>query len=368
MKRVLAIIGTRPEAIKMAPVLQALARMPDLRTTLVATAQHRDLLDPMLALFGLAADHDLAVMREGQPLAALTARLLEGLDAIIEEARPDIVVAQGDTTSMMVASLVAFYRGIPFAHVEAGLRTGDLGNPFPEELNRLIAGRIAALHFSPTGRARAALLREGVPPETIHVTGNTGIDALLQIAKREPPCPVSLEPGRKLILVTAHRRESHGEPLRAIFGALRELLEERGDIDLLVPLHPAPAVQDAARVLGTHPRLHLRAPLSYPDLVGALRAASLVLTDSGGLQEEAPALGKPVLVLREATERPEAIEAGVAMLVGRDPARIRGATLALLDDQAAYGRMARTVSPYGDGAAAPRIAAAIARFLSKDGA
>jgi UDP-N-acetylglucosamine 2-epimerase (non-hydrolysing) len=361
------VVGTRPEAIKMAPVIKALRSTDWCRCTVVATAQHRQLLDQVLELFGIAIDIDLDVMRDRQTLPLLTARLFERLDAVFQDHKPDLVLAQGDTTTTMVAAMTAFYHRIPFGHVEAGLRTGDLQNPFPEEMNRIVAGRISALHFAPTTTAAAALRREGVPEADISVTGNTVIDALLEIAATSPALPLPLTPGRSVILLTAHRRENFGAPNERIFSAVNRLVARYPDIEIVYPVHPNPAVKSMAyERLGATPRVHLLEPLDYAKLVAVMNAATLVLTDSGGIQEEAPALAKPVLVLREESERPEAIEAGVALLVGTNEERIVAETSRLLDDAAAYRSMARAVSPYGDGKAAARIAALIkARYVDR---
>jgi len=343
----------------MAPVVLALrAALGPEAVTLVATAQHREMLDETLGVFGLRPDVDLNAMRPGQDLATLTARLLEGIDGHFRHLKPAVVVAQGDTTSVLAAALSAFYLRIPFAHVEAGLRTGFLDSPFPEEMNRVVAGRLAHWHFAPTETARRALLREGIAPESIFVTGNTVIDALLTtVADCRESGETTAANSRRRILLTAHRRESFGAPLKRVFGAVLDLLEAYADLDVLYPVHPNPNVKQMAHdLLGGHPRVKLVPPLNYREFVAALDDCTLVLTDSGGVQEEAPALGKPVVVLREDTERPEAIEAGVARLVGTDRAAIVATVRELLDDPQAYAAMARGASPYGDGRAAGRIA------------
>lgn len=360
--RVLCVVGTRPEAIKMAPVVQVLRRTSRLDVRLLLTGQHRALLDGALADFGLAADLDLEVMQPDQTLSGLAARILERLDRILLSEAPALVLAQGDTTTVMSTAIACVHRRIPFGHVEAGLRTGDLSNPFPEEFNRLVATRAAALHFAPTAGARDALLREGVEPASIHLTGNTVIDALFDMASRLPP---ALPMQGRSVLMTLHRRESFGEGAARVLGAVRRLCDSFPDLRVVYPVHPNPRVRGPAfEVLGGHPQVELAEPLSYPALVAALARCTFVLTDSGGLQEEAPALGKPVLVLREATERPEAVALGVARLVGTDPARILAEATRLLTDPAAYLAMARGGSPYGDGHAAERIAAIVeARIL-----
>ena len=354
--RVLSIVGTRPEAIKMAPVIQALAQDRAFSSRVLATAQHRHLLDQVLAIFGIQPDLDLDIMRPNQDLTALTARLLLALDEALAREAPDLVLIQGDTTTVVTAALGCFYRRIPFGHVEAGLRTGDLAIPFPEEMNRLVSGRLARWHFVPTESARQNLLREGIDPAAIHVTGNIVIDALLSVSGRRPEIGIPLDPAKRLILVTAHRRENFGAPFREICMALLQLAQANPDIHILYPVHPNPNIQGPAReLLGGHPAITLCPPLDYLPFVGAMQQAYLILSDSGGVQEEAPALAKPVLVLRNETERPEAIEAGVCKLVGPNCARIVGEAQRLLDDPAAYRAMARGVSPYGDGHAAPRI-------------
>jgi UDP-N-acetylglucosamine 2-epimerase (non-hydrolysing) len=356
VKTVLCTVGTRPEAVKMAPVVLALRGEPWARVRVLATAQHRRMLDQVLDLFGIAPDVDLDLMRPDQELADLTARMLSALDRALETERPDVVLAQGDTTTVLATGLACFYRRIPFGHVEAGLRTGDLANPFPEEMNRAVASRLARFHFAPTAEARGNLLREGIPDGDIHVTGNTVIDALLLVAAGDTPVGVPLDPGRRLVLVTAHRRESFGAPLREAFGALRALADRNPDVQVLYPVHLNPNVSGPAReLLDGHPRITLCAPLDYAPFVSAMKRAHLILTDSGGVQEEAPALGKPVLVLRDETERPEAVAEGVVRLVGTSAPRILAEAQRLLDDPAAYAAMARGVSPYGDGHAAERI-------------
>ena len=355
VKKITCIIGTRPEVIKMAPVIRALREEPHFRLTVLCSGQHRDLLAPLLEWFDITADGNLEVMTENQSLATLTARLMTSFDSCFSAAPPDLVIAQGDTTTVMCAALTCFYRKIPFAHVEAGLRTFDLQNPFPEELNRVVAGRLASFHFCPTPRAAHNVLSEHAAPATVHVTGNTVIDALhfttARLGRDAHP-----RPGHQ-VLLTAHRRENFGAPLKNVFHAVRRLCDEFPQLSLLYPVHPNPNVrQPAHEILGGHPQITLTEPLSYPELVRAMRDAHFILTDSGGIQEEAPALGKPVLVLREATERPEAVELGVAKLVGTDPDVIVSECRRLLTDSAHYEAMARGGSPYGDGHAAERIA------------
>jgi len=360
---VLCIVGTRPEVIKMAPVVLALRRVGQRDVRVLATAQHREMLDQMLRMFGIVPDLDLDAMRPNQTLAALTARLLTGLDACLARYRPSLVLAQGDTTTVMAAALASFYRKIPFGHVEAGLRTHDFDRPWPEEMNRTVAGRLAVLNFAPTATARDNLLREGVPAERIHVTGNTVIDALHMMAERDFPLGFDLPPGRRLILVTAHRRENLGSPMAAVCAAVNELAQKYGELHFLFPVHPNPDVRRVVQQeLGALPRVTLCEPLDYGPFVAAMKRSWLILTDSGGVQEEAPALGKPVLVLRDATERPEAVREGVVELVGTRRHDIVDRVSALLDDEDAYRRMAKGSSPYGDGAAAERIVRHLADF------
>jgi UDP-N-acetylglucosamine 2-epimerase (non-hydrolysing) len=369
MKDVLFVFGTRPEAIKLCPVIRAVAADGDLRPRLCVTAQHRSMLDQVLEAFGVEPEFDLDLMSPGQTLAQITARVLTALDPILEEMRPRLVVVQGDTSTTMAAALAAFYRRIPVGHVEAGLRTGNLEQPFPEELNRIVTGRLAALHFAPTEGARRNLLAESVPESRIFVTGNSGIDAVLHVARRLEDG--SLPPGdwpwldrsKRLILVTAHRRESFGGGIERICGAI-EQLAGRGDVQIVYPVHRNPNVLQPvlSRLEGAR-HVVLLEPLDYRLFVDLLRRSCLIVTDSGGIQEEAPSLGKPVLVLRECTERPEAVEAGTVKLVGTDADRIVHEASRLLDDAAEYSRMARTHNPYGDGRASERIVAAIRNRL-----
>ncbi|MEY3283005.1 MAG: UDP-N-acetylglucosamine 2-epimerase [Acidobacteriota bacterium] len=359
--KILSIFGTRPEAIKMAPLIKALQTdYPALTSVVCVTAQHRQMLDQVLDLFGIVPDHDLDLMQPNQTLAALTANAMQRLDAVISAERPDWVLTQGDTTTAMVGSLTAFYHRVRVGHVEAGLRTWDNYQPFPEEVNRRIADAVAHLHFAPTAHSRQNLLREGVPPASIIVTGNTVIDALLDVAARPydwSSGPLAAIPtGRRIVLVTAHRRENFGAPLREICAALRDIAAYSPDLQLVYPVHLNPNVQEVVHAeLGPLPNVTLLPPLDYLPLVHLMKAAELILTDSGGIQEEAPGLGKPVLVLREVTERPEGVEAGTVRLVGTDRARIVTETLRLLRDPAEYQRMANAINPYGDGQASRRI-------------
>lgn len=360
MKKVLTILGTRPEAIKLAPVIKELERHPGVVSRVCVTAQHREMLDPFLTLFGIAPDHDLNLMQPGQTLFDVTTRVLTGIKEVLEAERPEIVLVQGDTTTAFAAALAAFYLKVGIGHVEAGLRTEDKYNPFPEEINRRLISHLADLHFAPTERARANLLAEGIPDKAIFVTGNTVVDALLRILEftgdQDPLQGLPLDSERRLILVTAHRRESFGEGLTNICRALKEITEGANDVEIVYPVHLNPNVQATVeRHLSGLERVHLIAPLDYVPFVHLMSRAYLILTDSGGVQEEAPSLGKPVLVLRETTERPEAIEAGVAKLVGTAPERIVEETLRLLRDREEYNRMVMARNPFGDGHAAERI-------------
>jgi len=361
MIKVLSIFGTRPEAIKMAPVVKELERHPaDIVSRVCVTAQHREMLDQVLELFDITPDYDLDLMREDQSLAEITARVFTDLDPVIATEQPDWVLVQGDTTTVMAASLVAFYHQVKVGHVEAGLRTGDKWQPFPEEVNRKVAGVVADGHFAPTTTARDNLLREGVVPEAIYVTGNPVIDALTMAAEMDydlasgPLADIPWE--KRILLVTAHRRENHGQPLENVCAALLEIVERYDDVHVVYPVHLNPNVQAPVhRLLGDHRKITLLPPLDYLPLVQLMKRSYLVLTDSGGIQEEAPGLGKPVLVLRDVTERPEAVAAGTVQLVGTDRERIVGEATALLDDDGVYQQMAQAVNPYGDGRAAKRI-------------
>jgi UDP-N-acetylglucosamine 2-epimerase (non-hydrolysing) len=365
--RVLVVFGTRPEAIKMAPVVAALRRRPEafvVRTC--ATAQHREMLDQVLDVFGIVPDIDLDLMQPGQALSALGARVLAAMDDVLVAEQPDWVLVQGDTTTVMMTALAAQHRQIRVGHVEAGLRTYDRRNPFPEEMNRVVTDHVSDLCFAPTATARANLLAEGIPDQRIMVTGNTVIDALLAVAGQpwSPPAgdPLAdLPTDRRWLLVTAHRRESFGEPLAAICQGLRRIAQQWGDrVHIVYPVHRNPNVWGPVHsALADIPGITLLPPVDYRALVYLMQRCTLILTDSGGIQEEAPSLGKPVLVLREVTERPEAVEAGTARVVGTDPDRIAAAVTELLTDPVAYRRMSRAINPYGDGRAAERIAEAL---------
>jgi UDP-N-acetylglucosamine 2-epimerase (non-hydrolysing) len=359
--KVLTVFGTRPEAIKLAPVIRELERQSAhsrLHSLVCVTAQHRQMLDQVLDLFRIVPDIDLNLMQDGQSPSQVAARVLTGLEPVFQAERPDWVLIQGDTTTVMAAAIAAHYLRIRIGHVEAGLRTGHRFNPFPEEMNRVITDHLSDLHFAPTEWARQNLRREGIPDARICVTGNTVIDALLDIAARlcPPEVPATLEQSVKLILVTAHRRESFGSPLRRICTALRELVRWRDDVQVVYPVYLNPNVWGPVHeLLKDVPRIRLLPPVDYLTLVHLMKQSFLILTDSGGIQEEAPSLGVPVLVLREVTERPEAVEAGAARVVGTDPERILAETERLLDDPVAHAAMARAVNPYGDGHAAERI-------------
>jgi UDP-N-acetylglucosamine 2-epimerase (non-hydrolysing) len=366
MIRVLSVFGTRPEAIKMAPVIRALRQAPDrFESIICVSAQHRAMLDQVLTVFGLEADHDLDLMTAGQSPADVAARVLERLPLLLREIRPDVLLIQGDTMTTFAAAFVAYLERIPSGHVEAGLRTGDRYQPFPEEMNRVLTSRLASIHFAPTAQARSSLLKEGVPPGDVHLTGNTVIDALLQTLRPDysfrSPQLSSLDPKRRLILVTTHRRESFGAPLESNCAAIRDLAERYPDLQFVLPVHPNPEVKNTVeRLLCDLPGMHLIAPVDYVEFVHLMNRAFLVLTDSGGVQEEAPSLGKPVLVLREVTERPEGVQAGTAVVVGTDREKIVTVASELLTSPAAYERMANAVNPYGDGQASGRIVAALA--------
>lgn len=369
--RALSVFGTRPEAIKMAPVVRALEARPERFESMVClTAQHRQMVDQVMASFGLAADFDLDVMRESQTPADVASRILADLPPLLRKVRPHIVLVQGDTTTTMAASLAAFMEKIPVGHVEAGLRTGDLMQPFPEEMNRRVTGIVAALHFPPTPGSRDALLREGVPAERIHVTGNTVIDALLQSIDESYEFTVpelrGLSRDVPLILVTVHRRESFGAPMEGIVRAVADIAREQADCLIALPVHRNPNVRGVVEPhLSGIPNVLLTEPLDYLDFVHLMKRARLVLTDSGGVQEEAPSLGKPVLVLRDVTERPEGVAAGTARIVGTDPEAIRAAVRLLLHDPAAYAAMAQARNPYGDGLAAQRVVTAVSGWFEQ---
>jgi len=374
--KVLTIFGTRPEAIKLAPVIKELEKNPEIVSRICVTAQHRQMLDQVLQLFEINPDFDLDLMREDQSLFDITASILQNLEEVLKEERPDIVLVHGDTTTAFVASLAAYYFKIKIGHVEAGLRTYDKYNPFPEEINRRLVDVLCDLWFSPTKNAKQNLLREGAPDDKIFVTGNTVIDALLWVTKHQASpavqegmkrqlydkFDVSLD-ARRVILVTGHRRESFGEGFENICQGLKKIAEHNPDIQIIYPVHLNPSVRGPVfRILGDTTNVHLIEPLDYALFVFLMNRAYIILTDSGGIQEEAPSLGKPVLVMREKTERPEAIEAGTAKLIGTDCERIFTETQQLLDDQVEYEKMARATNPFGDGNAAERIVQVLQKY------
>ncbi|MFM7558991.1 non-hydrolyzing UDP-N-acetylglucosamine 2-epimerase [Cylindrospermopsis raciborskii] len=364
-KKIGIVLGTRPEAIKLAPVIQIFKNAADLEVEVILTGQHKEMVAQVMVLFNLKADWDLEIMQPKQSLNDITCRSLQGLETLYKKLNIDLVIVQGDTTTAFAAALGAFYQQIPVGHLEAGLRTDDLFNPYPEEANRRLISQISQLHFAPTSLAVTNLQNSGVLGE-IHLTGNTVIDALLNVAKANPACDI---PGLKwgeyrTILATVHRRENWGEPLQAIAQGFLEILDRFSDTALLLPLHKNPTVREPLQqILGKHPRIFLTEPLDYAELVGAIGRSYLLLTDSGGLQEEAPSLGKPVLVLRDTTERPEAVTAGTAKLVGTQTDKIVTAASELLSDKQAYLSMANAINPFGDGHAAERILKIVRNYL-----
>ena len=365
----LFVFGTRPEAIKLCPLIRELRSRHEFTVRICVTAQHRAMLDQVLEAFQVTPDYDLDIMRPDQTLSGLTARILEALEPMLADATPDMIVVQGDTTTTLAGALAGFYHRIPVAHVEAGLRTGDPAHPFPEEMNRVLTGRLAELHFAPTAKAAANLAAEGIPEARIHITGNTGIDAVLYVrdalesgalGQSQWPC---LDDTRRLIVVTSHRRETFGEGFVREMRALARIAE-RPDVEIVYPVHRNPNVLGPAnKLLSGRANVHLLEPLAYVPFVDLLRRAYFLITDSGGIQEEAPSLGKPVLVMREKTERPEALEAGTVKLVGTDEDRIVAEATRLLDDYTEYTRMTRVHNPYGDGQASRRIGEIVARRL-----
>lgn len=370
-KKVMVVFGTRPEAIKMAPVVEALRATPGVETIVAVTAQHRQMLDQVLDLFGIVPDHDLDIMQPGQTLAAVTARILQGMTDVIAECKPDVVLVHGDTNTTLSTSLAAFYNRTPVGHVEAGLRTGNMYAPWPEEANRRLTAPLSTYHFAPTEKSGENLRAEGIPASSIHVTGNTVIDALLAVVEKIRSNPELarelssrfpfLDEQKRLILVTGHRRENFGDGFEQICRALTAIAD-REDVQVVYPVHLNPSVQEPVRrILGGHPRVYLIEPQDYLPFVFLMSRAYLIITDSGGIQEEAPSLGKPVLVMRDTTERPEAVDAGTVVLVGTDAERIFSEACRLLDDSLTYESMARAHNPYGDGQAAARIARTLAK-------
>ncbi len=363
--RIAVVFGTRPEAIKLAPLIQQLKQNPKFETQVILTGQHREMVEQVMQLFNLSADEDLNIMQPQQSLTDITSRSLQGLEALFKRIQPHLVLVQGDTTTAFAAALAAFYQKIPVGHVEAGLRTNDVFNPYPEEANRRLISQLTQLHFAPTHQAVENLKNSGVLGE-VHLTGNTVIDALLSVAKQQPKLniPELNDQQYRLILATVHRRENWGEPLQGIADGFLQILNEFTDTALLLPLHRNPTVREPlTQLLGTHPRVVLTEPLDYTELVAAIDSCYFLLTDSGGLQEEAPSLGKPVLVLRTTTERPEAVEAGTAKLVGTEPTDIFNQARELLTDQIAYQNMATAINPFGDGHASERIIEIIENYF-----
>lgn len=363
--RVCITLGTRPEAIKLAPVIRCFQRSSEFETQVILTGQHREMVQQVMELFELTAQRDLDIMKPQQTLTDITSRSLQGLESVFQDLRPDLVIVQGDTTTAFAATLAAFYQKIPVGHVEAGLRTNQLFDPYPEEANRRLISQLTSLHFAPTTRAVENLRKSGVVG-AIHHTGNTVIDALLSVAKQTPPCEVArLDWTRyRVLLATVHRRENWGARLKSIAQGFLAILEAVPDAALLLPLHRNPTVREPLQaMLGDHERVFLTDPLDYSALVGAIARCTLLLTDSGGLQEEAPALGKPVLVLRDTTERPEAIEAGTAKLIGTQGDRIAIEAQTLLNNSQAYAAMANAVNPFGDGHASERILQIVSKYL-----
>lgn len=365
--KVMVVFGTRPEAIKMAPVVKELQKQEDLQTIVTVTAQHREMLDQVLDLFQIRPDYDLNLMKQHQDLYSITTGVLTGLKEVLETEKPDLLLVHGDTTTTFAAALAAFYQHIPVGHVEAGLRTRNKFNPFPEEINRTLTGSLTDLHFAPTDSARENLIAESTALFRIWVTGNTVIDALLQTIKPDYQFPEeisNIDFSKRIILVTTHRRENWGDNMRNIYQALMRLVEEFDDVEVVFPVHRNPIVRDLAQeMLGSRPGFHLIDPLEYEPFSHLQNASYLILTDSGGIQEEAPSLGKPVLVLRDYTERPEAVQAGTVKLVGTASERVYSEARLLLADRQEYDKMARAINPYGDGHASKRIVKVIKDFL-----
>ncbi|MEB7806947.1 UDP-N-acetylglucosamine 2-epimerase (non-hydrolyzing) [Mammaliicoccus fleurettii] len=357
MKKIMTIFGTRPEAIKMAPLVLELKNDPELQPIVVVTAQHREMLDSVLETFDITPDYDLNIMKQGQTLSEVTSRVLGGLESVIQEAKPDMILVHGDTTTTFAGSLAAFYNEVAIGHVEAGLRTWNKYSPFPEEMNRQMTGVLADLHFSPTDQSKHNLLQENKKDESIVVTGNTAIDALSTTVSDDYESDIiNRHEGKRIVLLTAHRRENIGEPMENIFKAVRQIVEEHEDVVVVYPMHKNPKVRSIAnQILSDHERIELIEPLEVIDFHNFAANSHLILTDSGGVQEEAPSLGKPVLVLRDTTERPEGVEAGTLKLVGIEQDNVYKETKTLLTDQALYERMSIAQNPYGDGKASKRI-------------
>ena len=364
--KVMVVFGTRPEAIKMAPLVLELQKQSEtIETITVVTAQHRQMLDQVLETFRIQPDYDLDIMGKNQSLLDITARILEKFDPVVKEVQPDMILVHGDTTTTFAASLVAFYNQVRIGHVEAGLRTFDKYSPFPEEMNRQMTDNLADLYFAPTSESKANLLMEHHPESSIFITGNTAIDALRLTVQEDYHHQVldQLDPQKKLVLVTMHRRENQGQPMRAVFVALREMVDAHPELEVVYPVHLSPAVQEAAKeILGDHDRIHLIAPLDVFDFHNLASRSYFIMSDSGRVQEEAPSLGKPVLVLRDTTERPEGVKAGTLKLVGTDPERVKEEMTALLTDPDLYQKMSSARNPYGDGKASERIVQAIQHY------
>ena len=365
MLKVMTIFGTRPEAIKMAPVVKALEAADDMESIVTVTAQHREMLDQVLHLFSITPDYDLNIMSQGQTLYDVTCKALLGLQGVLKEAKPDVVLVHGDTTTTFVGALAAFYEGIPVGHVEAGLRTGNIYSPFPEEMNRKLTGAIGTYHFAPTSTSESNLLKENINPAHLYVTGNTVIDALQTTVQTDYTFKEELLNqidyiNNKVILVTTHRRENLGDPMRNVYEAIRDIINEQADVEVIFPMHRNPKVRSIVQeVLGDMPRVHLIEPLEYEPFANLMARTYLIMTDSGGIQEEAPSLGKPVLVLRDTTERPEAVEAGTVKLVGTDKESVYRTATELLVNETSYLAMSNAVNPYGDGLASDRIVQAL---------
>ncbi len=368
MIKVMTLFGTRPEAIKMAPLVKALEAEPEIESVVVVTAQHRQMLDQVLELFEITPQHDLNIMKAGQTLSEITSRVLLGVEEVIKYEKPDIVLVHGDTSTTFTGALAAFYQQIPVGHVEAGLRSGNIYSPYPEEMNRMLTTRLAEIHFAATQGNVDNLISEGINPQAIVKTGNTVIDALMTVIDASYTFDDSRLnkidfDSKKVILLTAHRRENLGEPMENIFGAVRRLVDDFIDVELIFPVHMNPAIRQIAdKHLSNHPRIHMIEPLEYEAFANLQHRCYLIMTDSGGIQEEAPALGKPVVVLRTETERPEAVDAGTVIIAGIDGDIIYKSTAQLISDPLAYSRMAEATNPYGDGHACARIVDAIKRW------
>jgi UDP-N-acetylglucosamine 2-epimerase (non-hydrolysing) len=367
--RIMSIFGTRPEAIKMAPLVKVLEQSEQIESLVCVTAQHREMLDQVLEIFEIVPDYDLDIMKDRQSITGITTRVLQGLEQVIQDAKPDIVLVHGDTTTTFAGALAAFYNKVKIGHVEAGLRTYNKHEPFPEEMNRVLTSSLADLHFAPTSKARDNLLKEGIKEDTIFVTGNTAIDALKLTLDEshifEEPVLNSIDfDTKRVITVTAHRRENLGEPLEEICQAIFHIVEQYDDVEIVYPVHMNPVVRETVNsILGSHPRIHLIHPVNIKDMHNLLNKSYLVMTDSGGLQEEVPSMGKPVLVLRNVTERPEGVEAGTLKLAGTEKEHIIKLVVELLDSVENYGKMAKATNPFGDGHASKRIVQAIVEFF-----